>query len=148
MTLQVSEYGPPQRVYVENDWYDGPRAGVADLCGKPHRFVSLFDELEDEYTGTFLVWPIDDSELVLEQEQWEIFVSWNEQYEAGQVGTETHPGHSGTNKRWDEINTLLATRRESPPIDARHARAQMVPLQDRHRYESSGPAYQLSWVLI
>jgi hypothetical protein len=37
-------YGPPERVYVENEWYDGPRAGVPNINGMPHRFKSLFDE--------------------------------------------------------------------------------------------------------
>lgn len=148
MSSQISEYSLPQRVYVENEWYDGPRAGVTDLNGKPHRFLSQYDEQEDEYMDTFLVWPIDDSELALEQEQWEIFVSWNEQYEAGRVGTETHPGHPGTSKRWDEINSLLANRRESPHQGARRAKAQIVHLEDQQRYAPSGPAYQLSWALL
>ena len=31
-------FGPPERVYVENDWWDGPRGGIADIQGVPHRF--------------------------------------------------------------------------------------------------------------
>ena len=142
------EYGAPRRVHVENEWYDGPRAGVADFGGNPHRFLSQYDEQEDESMGTFLVWPIDDSELALEQEQWKIFVDWNEQYEAGLVGTGTHPAQPGTSKRWDEINALLATRRKSPPQGAKRAKAQMVPLNEQQRYAPSGPAYQLSWALL
>jgi hypothetical protein len=53
------KYGPPERVYVENDWYDGPRAGIADINGMPHRFKSLFDEEVGEDVGTFMVWPVD-----------------------------------------------------------------------------------------
>lgn len=148
MSLSATEYTAAEHVYVENEWYDGPRAGVANLCGEPHRFVSQFDEKEDEYLGTFLVWPIDASELALEQEQWQIFVIWNEQYEAGKVGTESHLGHPGTNKRWDEINSLLKVRRESVPANARRAKAQMVCLESQQRYSLSGPDYQLSWKLL
>ena len=71
------KYGPPERVHVENEWYDGPRAGVADVDGIPHRFKSIFDEAEGRYLETFLVWPIDEKLVALEVEQWRIFVEWN-----------------------------------------------------------------------
>ncbi|MEK8035045.1 hypothetical protein AACH06_29870 [Ideonella sp. DXS29W] len=103
----MTEFGPPEQVYVENKWYDGPRAGVADVQGKPHRFVSQYDEQEDEYLGTFLIWPIGEEDLLLEQEQWRIFVNWNEDYEAGKVGVESHPGQPGMSGRWDEIEAIL-----------------------------------------
>ena len=63
MNRHTEGFGPPETVYVENDWYDGPRAGVSDINGVPHRFKSLFDEKEDEYLATFLVWPIDEAAL-------------------------------------------------------------------------------------
>ncbi len=148
MRESEADFGAPERVYVENEWYDGPRAGVANIDGEPHRFVSQFDEEEDEYLGTFVVWPIDESELALEQEQWQIFVRWNEQYEAGKVGPESHPGHPGTNKRWDEINSLLKTCRVSVPASARRAKAQMSHVDGQQRYALSGPAYRLSWRLL
>ncbi|GAB3255011.1 hypothetical protein [Chitinimonas naiadis] len=148
MTSLILEYSAPQRVYVENEWYDGPRVGVTDLNGKPHRFWSQYDEQEDEYMGTFLVWPIEDSELALEQEQWEIFVTWNEQYEAGLVSSKTHPGHLGVNKRWDEIDLLLAACRAAPPQGAKRARAQVIYIEGQQRYATSGPAYQMSWRLL
>ena len=66
MSKNTGEFGPPERVYVENEWYDGPRAGVADIDGAPHHFKSLFDEAEDDYLGAFVVWPIDAVTLELE----------------------------------------------------------------------------------
>jgi hypothetical protein len=146
--FDMKEFGPPEHVYVENEWYDGPRAGVANVHGRPHRFVSQYDEEEDEYLGTFLIWPIAEQELSLEQEQWKIFVNWNEDYEAGKVGVESHPGHPGTNARWDEISTILKANRGSVPHDARLAKAQLVFAEGRQRYAPSGPRYQLSWSLL
>lgn len=144
----MTEFGPPEHVYVENEWYDGPRAGVADVQGQPHRFVSQFDAQEDEYLGTFLVWPIAEPDLALEQEQWQIFVNWNEEHEAGRVGVESHPGHPGTNERWDEINALLKASREAVPNNARRAKVQLVFVEGEQRYTPSGPRYQLSWSLL
>lgn len=141
----MTTFGPPEHVYVENEWYDGPRSGIADVNGKPHRFKSLFDEKDDEYLGTFLVWAIDADELALEQEQWQIFVAWNERNEVGTVGVDSHPGHPGTNRRWDELATLLEHRRQAVPLDAKRARVEVVALDRDQRYARSGPSYHLSW---
>lgn len=84
------KYGPPEHVFVETEWYDGPRAGIANVNGLPHRFASQWDEQEDEYLGTFLVWPVHPEELLLEQEQWQIFVVsvWRSHLERSRVKLE------------------------------------------------------------
>ena len=144
----MTNYGPPEKVYVENEWYDGPRAGVADIGGEPHRFRSLFDEKEDEYLGTFLVWPVEQEMVKLEQEQWQIFAEWNALYEAGKADTESHPGHGGKSARWDEIEIILKTSRVEVPASAKQAVAELIHLDGEVRYASSGPAYMLSWRLL
>ncbi len=141
-------YGPFEHVFVEAEWFDGPRAGIANVHGEPHRFLSLFDEGDDEYLGSFLVWPVGAEELALEQEQWLIFVAWNDRYEAGQVDSDTHPGYPGTNQRWDELASLLEPARKAVPASARRAKANRIDLGERKRYERIGPAYQLSWALL
>lgn len=141
-------YGPPERVYVENEWYDGPRAGIADINGTPHRFKSLFDEQEDEYLGTFMVWPIDRRVLDLEIEQWCIFVEWNVLYDVGQADTDSHPGHGGRNARWDEIEAFLKQSRSDVPAWARQARAQLNRIDREVRYAASGPDYRMSWSIL
>jgi hypothetical protein len=83
-----------ERVYVELEWYDGPCAGLADVGGKYHYFQSCdYDHAHEavEYN----VWPASDAAVQLEREQWAIFVNWNERYEAGTVGPETHPSQGG-----------------------------------------------------
>ena len=141
-------YGPPEHVFVESEWYDGPRSGVANINGLPHRFVSQWDEQDDECLGSFLVWPVRAEELSLEQEQWRIFVEWNIKYEAGAASTESHPATPGTSKRWGEIEELLGAVRASAPECAQRARAQMVQLDQGQRYAVSGPDYQMSWCLL
>jgi len=139
------KYGPPERVYVENEWYDGPRAGVADINGIPHRFKSLFDEEEDQYLGTFIVWPVDKRVLDLEIEQWCIFVEWNTLYESGQAETDSHPGHGGRNARWDEIEVLLKQSRSDVPAQAKRAHAHLSHVDRERRYAPTGPDYMLGW---
>lgn len=142
------KYGPPERVYVENEWYDGPRAGVADINGMPHRFKSLFDEEEDQDLETFMVWPVDKREFDLEIEQWCVFVEWNILYESGQAETGSHPGHGDRNARWDEIEMLLKQSRFDVPALAKRAHAQLSHIHREARYAPSGPAYTLSWSIL
>ncbi len=61
-----------EKVYAENEWYEGPRSRHRRVNGVSHRFKSLFDEQDDQYLGTFLVWPIDKQVLDQEIEQWQI----------------------------------------------------------------------------
>ena len=142
------DHGIPERVYVENDWYDGPRAGIADIDGHPHRFKANFDDSDDEHIGTFSVWPVAEDEMSREIEQWQIFVEWNDRYELGQTTVEDHPGNGGINARWDEIETLLRPRRSLIPPDARRATVQVEHIPGPRRYGSSGPAYLLRWKLL
>ena len=144
----MQDYGPPERVYVENDWYDGPRAGIADVLGRPHRFESFFDEYVDDYLGTFAVWPIDDEQLRLEIEQWQIFVEWNARYEAGEAGIDLHPGQGGVSSRWDELDKLLESSRATIPPNARRAIAQLEGIDRSSRYEAAGPSYMLRWKIL
>jgi hypothetical protein len=52
-----------ERVYVELDWYDGPRAGVVDIDEQPHYFRAT--KCDDEY----LVSPASQVALDWEREQ-------------------------------------------------------------------------------
>jgi hypothetical protein len=142
------KYGPPEKVYVEGEWYDGPRSGIADINGVPHRFTSLFDEADGEYLGTFVVWPVNEVSLALEIEQWQIFVEWNSLYESGMANTQSHPGNGGVNPRWDEIEALLKQCRSEVPANAKKALAVLESLNRDLRYEFCGPDYMLRRCLL
>ncbi|MCC7248578.1 MAG: hypothetical protein IT473_08140 [Lysobacter sp.] len=136
-----------ERVYVELDRYDGPRSGIADVYGVPHRFLSNFDESDTDPSGTFLVFPIDSDMLALEIEQWRIFVSWNKRYEAGEENLSPHPGTGGVDARWDELEMLLTESRQRTPSDARSANAAFSWLDREERYAEDGPDYCVRWTL-
>jgi hypothetical protein len=134
-----------EKVHVETDWHDGPRAGIASIHGIPHRFKSNFDEQGDEFLSTFLVWPVSSRELELEIEQWGMFVEWNARFESGEAGTDSHPGAGGINARWDEIEAAVRQRRIDVPAGARLATAQFKRIDRKQRYEKCGPDYLLCW---
>jgi hypothetical protein len=148
MNGHTEGFGRPETVYVENEWYDGPRAGVSDINGVPHRFKALFDEEDNEYLGTFLVRPIDEAALELEIEQWRIFVVWDALHESGAASLESHPGHGGIDRRWDDIDARLKESRETVPFDARRALAEIERIDRESRYEATGPDYRLRWRLL
>ena len=136
-----------ENVYVENDLYDGPRSGIADFNGSPHRFIANFEDLKG-YSDTFSLFPIPDDELQLEIEQWNIFVQWNKAYEAGNADTNSHPGHGGLNKRWDELESMLSLKRTTIPKTAMKVTANFEFNDQNSRYEKSGPDYGVIWELV
>lgn len=143
----MDEFGLFERVYVETEWYDGPRTGIADIHSKPHRFKSLWDEKEDEYLSTFEVWPVSPAELELEIEQWCLFVAWNSRYESGEADADTHPGH-GHDVRWNEIDALVKNKRNDVPLNVQQANARLKGIARGHRYEVTGPSYLMCWKLL
>ena len=49
------------RVHTVNDYYDGPRLGIADVDGVPHIYEAEFDHSSDEYGDTYYVSPVDET---------------------------------------------------------------------------------------
>jgi hypothetical protein len=102
-----------ERVYVELEWYDGLREGLADVGGAPHYFQNAYDE--DPVTEMlFRVWPAQAEAFVWEREQWAIYVAWNDRCRAGEVDAATHPGLGGNDARYDELQALLEPHRHCP----------------------------------
>ena len=53
------------RVHTVNDYYDGPRRGVANVDGVPHIYEAELDHSSDEYGDTYFVSPIDKGLMAL-----------------------------------------------------------------------------------
>lgn len=130
-----------ERVNVELEWYDGPRAGLADIDGKPHYFQNHDYDHHDE--DEYQVWPASEAAAVLERERWAIFAQWNERREAGEAGLESHPGHGGVDARHDELELLLAPHRLAPD-DARRLVGELRFVADA-RYRVEGLDYWFRW---
>ncbi|MFG2834311.1 hypothetical protein ACGFZH_22740 [Streptomyces zaomyceticus] len=129
-------------VYVELEWYSGPRAGLGDVDGKAHYFQGNDWDDTDE-ADEYRLWPASDAVVELEREQWAIFARWNECHEAGTVGLETHPGQGGIHARYDELTLLLAPYRQAPD-DARRLVGE-VRFDAGPHYRVEGPDYWFRW---
>ena len=103
-----------ERVYTITDYYDGPRAGVADFQGTPHVYRSLYLDSETwnpDETG-FELSPISQETLRLALEGWVIWQRWDIAFRHGEI-TAIDPADSNWGAmpedlvRRDELDTFL-----------------------------------------
>lgn len=99
-----------EMVHTITDWYDGARAGIADLAGEPHYYESQFDDLRDNYSDTYLLRPIDEETFRLALEDWDIWSRWEAAFHAGRAPHETHPALPEDRDRHEELAKVLAER--------------------------------------
>ena len=97
-------------VYTVNDYYDGPRSGIANYCGRPHRYECQFDEAVDDWTDTFVLTPVASDTLALALEQWTIWRRWEALFQSGKVLLDSHPGLGAQDERYDELAEVLKRR--------------------------------------
>ncbi|MFJ9372782.1 hypothetical protein [Streptomyces sp. NPDC101455] len=117
--------------YVDLEWYDGPRKGLALVDGVPHyyeiRDCNRADEAEE-----YLVWSASEATVAMEREQWAIFV----RYQLSDAGPEKRPGHGGIDARYDELELLLAPHRQAPDGARRLVgEARFDDGDDRYRFD-------------
>jgi hypothetical protein len=131
-----------ERVYVELEWYDGLREGVADVDGAPHylRYAHEYDPITET---VFKVWPVPAEAFAWEREQWAIYVAWNDRQRAGEVDVLAHPGLGGIDARYDELQSLLEPFRQCPE-DAGILRAEFS-FDAGERYRADGLDCWVRW---
>jgi hypothetical protein len=111
------------RVYTVNDYYDGPRRGIADVDGVPHIYESEFDHSTDEYGDTFLVSPVDQSLLALVLEDWEIWLRWNSAFKRGEASVDSHPALPKDRERHEALKIAIGDRSRVDRAQAKYMRA-------------------------
>ena len=105
-------------------YYDGPRGGVADYAGKPHLYASLFDDAADDWSGMFLLMPIEEEVFVLALEDWRIWRRWETAYRVGKTSLEAPCTLPEDRARREELKRLIGTRLEVIPALAIKARGE------------------------
>jgi hypothetical protein len=94
-------------VHTITDWYDGARAGVADLNGKPHYYECPWDEANGDWSEVCHLSPIDDDTFRLAMEDWQIWRRWRTAFDEGRATIETHPALPEDRARHDELSRIL-----------------------------------------
>ena len=107
------------RVHTVNDYYDGPRLGIADVDGVPHIYEAEFDHSSDDYGDTYFVSPVDEELLALALEDWEIWFRWDSALKRGDVSVESHPALPQDRKRHEALKIAIGDRLR---VDRAHAK--------------------------
>lgn len=99
---------PFERVYTVNDFFDGPRTGVADFNGSPHVYASRFDSEADDWAPDYRLAPIDGAALSAVREDWAIWCRWRQAFDAGRVSADSHPALPEDRVRHRELAGIVA----------------------------------------
>ena len=113
-------------VYTVEDYYDGPRPGIANYHGVPHVYRSVFDYAKDDWDEEFVLQPIDDETLRLALESWSIWIRWRQTFDGGQTTIATHPALPAERHRYDELKALLEPRLAIEPNRAIRVRGRFT----------------------
>ena len=92
-----------ERVYTVTDYYDGPRRGIANFCGRPYAYTCPFDFWKDEYADLYELHAIDDETFALALEDWAIWLRWRRAFDDGLTSLDTHPALPDDHTRHVEL---------------------------------------------
>ena len=95
------------RVYTINDYFDGPRLGIADVDGVPLIYEAEFDHSSDEYGDTYFASPVDGNLMALVLEDWEVWLRCQSAYQAAKASIETHTALPQDHERHQALTTPL-----------------------------------------
>jgi hypothetical protein len=116
------------RVLTVNDYYDGPRLGVAEYNGVPHIYEAEFDHSTDEYGDTYFLSPIEPQLLDLVLEDWAIWLRWQAAHARGEVGLDSHPALPAEQDRHEQLKMLIGDQLRVDPKNRPYCRAEFSAL--------------------
>ena len=100
-----------ERVYTVNEYYDGPRLGVADFGGRPHVYRSVYLDYQEWNASEdrFELSPISPDALAVVLEAWAIWERFELALRAGRIP------HPETDADWGALPNETARRLELEP---------------------------------
>ena len=111
------------RVHTVNDYYDGPRLGIADVDGVPHIYEAEFDHSSEEYGVTYFVSPVDENLMALVLEDWGIWLRWDSARKRGDAPVESHPALPQDRERHEALKIAIGDRLRVDRAHAKHLKA-------------------------
>ena len=130
------------------DYYDGPRAGVADLDGVPHFYESEWADGEDLDTDVFKLSPVPADVLPLVLEDWQIWRRWEVAFHRGEATQETHPALPQDRARHDALVVLLKGRTGVDASQAIRASATFRPRPDLNEAGLGTHPLEVEWTRL
>jgi len=99
-----------EKVYTVEDYYDGPRGGIANFNGKPHIYECLFDYLEDEYSNGFKLMEISEETLQIALNSWDLWIKWDSKQNKTKEEMDSHPVLPEDRNLFNQLSTELEIR--------------------------------------
>jgi hypothetical protein len=94
-------------VYTVDDYWDGPREGVATFRGEPHAYRCVFDDARDDWSDRFVLTPIGPATLQDVLAAWDRCRRWESAHRAGLTPRETHPALPYEHGRYLELKSRI-----------------------------------------
>jgi hypothetical protein len=94
-------------VFTVEDYYDGPRKGIANYQGRPHFYECIFDEKKQNYSNRFQLTPLDQNSFEIALEAWEIWRRWEMAFSQGETTLDTHPALPHEAARCSQLQKIL-----------------------------------------
>jgi hypothetical protein len=116
----------PDRVLTINDYYDGPRLGIAEVNGVPHIYEAEFDHSTEEYGDTYFLSPVEPELLALVLEDWEIWLRWEAARKRGEVTNESHPALPRERDRHEALKSLIGSRLKTTASNRTHVKGRFI----------------------
>jgi hypothetical protein len=98
------------RVLTINDYYDGPRLGIAEVNGIPHIYEAEYDHNDEVFGDTYFLSPVDEELLSLILEDWGIWLRWDAAFKKDEVTVENHPALPADRERHEAIKLAVGDR--------------------------------------
>jgi hypothetical protein len=118
------------RVHTINDYYDGPRLGIADVDGVPHIYEAEFDHSTEDFGDTYFASPVDGDLLALVLEDWDIWLRWDSARKRGEASIETHPALPQDRDRHEALKLAIGDRMRADRANAKYLKAQFKTSSD------------------
>jgi len=128
-------------VHAVTDYWDGPVEGIADFCGRPHRFQCRYDAAAEEYSAVFELRPLDEETFRLALEDWSIWLRWEAAFRRGEATLDSHPALPPDRAHHEELRAKLDERLRGP------AAGEVVRAYGHFRRRGAVPARGVVWDL-
>ena len=102
-------------VFTVDEYYDGPRTGVANFRGEPHFYDCIFDKNRNDYTDLYRLTPIDPKTFERALKAWRIWRKWEFAYHEGKAKWESHPALQADTTKYRKILKMLGRTLKTDP---------------------------------
>lgn len=100
-----------ETVHTMTGYYDGPREGIADFCGVPHVYESMYADVADKpgvANDVFRLSSVTPEVFELALEAWAIWLRWETAFHRGELTPDdAHPALLVDRVRHEELKRLL-----------------------------------------